>query len=122
MQEALKYLSIISLFDYCEIGKLYKKYYYGIIPLCDSKTIAKKIYLNMFFINSQRYKSSMALNDFYDKNKEFIEEFISKITIISENQIKRIQLVCNSDAFINAYCLCWCKKSKFSSKIRFKNS
>ncbi len=92
MQEALKYLSMISLFNYCEVGKLYKKYFYGINPLSTPAEISKKLYINAFWINKNLTAS-----------KKSIKELKKTVLTISRNQIKRINLICKKDSLINAY-------------------
>jgi hypothetical protein len=92
MQEALKYLSMISLLDYCLEAKLYKKYYYGVNPLLNPEEIAKRLYINAFWIN----------RDIIETTK-FIKEFTKKMTVTSVNQIKRINQVCQKDSLANAF-------------------
>ena len=51
MQEALKYVSILSLMYYCQVGRQYWKYFHGIIPFMSPKEIALRIYLNMYWFH-----------------------------------------------------------------------
>ncbi|MFH1848392.1 MAG: hypothetical protein ABH825_04160 [Candidatus Omnitrophota bacterium] len=93
MQEALRYMSLLSLMQYCRIGRVYWKYYMGIIPLIGGKEAAVRMYLNMYWAHKG--------------NKEEIKSVISKfngeIRVTSQNQVKRLSMICKSDAFMNAF-------------------
>ncbi len=93
MQVALKYLSILSLFFYCEAGQKYSKFFWGITPLSGAKDIAMRFFLNVYW--------------FHKGNLEEINKFISKyreiVTTTTQNQTKRLRLICKNDAFLNAY-------------------
>jgi hypothetical protein len=93
MQEALKYVSILSLMNFCKKGRTYWKYFYGINPLMNPKEIAGRLCLNLHFINK----------DYREKIKETITKFNEEITISSKNQIMRMNLVCKNDAFMNSF-------------------
>lgn len=93
MQNALKYISILSLMRYCHVGKKYWKYYFGIVPLVNADEAANSIYLNMYWLHRG--------------DKEEIEKtvstFIEQIRAASQNQVKRLNLICKNDAFLNAF-------------------
>lgn len=93
IQEALKYVSILSLTNYCQIGRKYFSYYYGIIPFTSGKELACKMYLNMHWLHKA------------DKNQinKIIFKFIEELRITSDNQVKRLSLICKNDAFMNAF-------------------
>jgi hypothetical protein len=47
-QDALKYVSILSLLRYNLVLQKYWKYYYGIIPIMSGTEVATRVYLNMY--------------------------------------------------------------------------
>lgn len=93
MQDALRFISIISLMQYCQIGKSYWKYYFGIIPLTGGHEMANRMYKNIYFLNKGDA----------EKVKKIIETFHEQLTIMSANQVKRLNLICKNDAFMNAF-------------------
>ncbi|HSP06390.1 MAG TPA: hypothetical protein VLR94_04395 [Acidobacteriota bacterium] len=95
MQNALKYVSVLSLMYYCEVGRKYWKYFSWILPLSSVKEIAARFYLNVYWMNGG------------DRNEvdRIIREFHDEIRITSQCQIKRLKLICKSDSFLNAYVL-----------------
>jgi len=93
MQEALKYVSILSLTYYHQTNRKYWKYYYGIIPLMGGKEAASRMYLNMYWL----HKGNI------EEINKVIERFTSELRESSSNQVKRLNLVCKNDAFMNAF-------------------
>jgi len=95
MQRALRYISNLSLMAYCQIGRKYWKYFIGIIPIMDTQETANRLYLNIFWA--------------HEGNKEAVDQIISKmseeITITSQNKAARLRLICDNDAFLNAFVL-----------------
>jgi len=93
MQEALKYVSILSLTQYCQAGHKYWKYYSGITPLMDPKNMAYRLYLNIYWLHrgNQEEVNSVAY------------KFTEEIRITSSNQVKRLSMICKNDAFLNAF-------------------
>lgn len=93
MQDALKYVSILSLTNYCETGKKYSKYFWGVVPVMQPKDIALRLYLNIYW--------------FHKANKKEIESLIlnfrDEINTNAKNQVKRLNLICKNDAFMNAF-------------------
>jgi len=93
MQQALKYVSILSLMYYCRKGRTYWRYFWGINPLMHGREIASRLYLNLAFL--------------HHCNREEIDKVTSKfkeeIKITSKNQVERMNLVCKNDAFLNSF-------------------
>jgi len=93
MQEALKYISLLSLMQYCQIGRKYWKYYMGITPLKGGGEAATRLYLNIYWLHKA--------------NKEEIDKIIKilieQLRITSQNQVKRMNLICKNDVFMNAF-------------------
>jgi hypothetical protein len=95
MQRALRDISNLSLMEYCQVGRKYHKYYYGIIPVMETEQIANSLYLNMYWIHRGDEQKIDKL--IFQMNKE--------ITMTTENQMRRLRLICKSDAFLNAFIL-----------------
>jgi hypothetical protein len=93
MQDALKYVSILSLLRYNLVLQKYWKYYYGIIPIMSGREVASRVYLNMYWLHKGN------LEEIREMNKRFGEE----LRVSSANQVKRLNLVCKNDAFMNAF-------------------
>jgi hypothetical protein len=93
MQKALRYLSTLSLVYYCQVTRQYWKHFWGIMPLMEAREIAARLYLNFFYLSKGSKRAA---------NKS-ISEFREQITITSRNQVQRMNLVCNNDAFMNAF-------------------
>ncbi|MBW1742608.1 MAG: hypothetical protein JRJ47_04160 [Deltaproteobacteria bacterium] len=95
MQRALRYVSNLSLMAYCQVGRKYWKYFIGIIPITDTQETANRLYLNMYWA--------------HEGNREAVDQTISRmskeITITSQNQAARLRLICDNDAFLNAFIL-----------------
>lgn len=93
MQNALQYLTDMSVFQYCEDMKRYKEYYSGIRPLRSTHENVQTLLLNIFW-KSDGNK---------DKTRNTIKDLHKSIDITTRNCIDRINLICRSDAFKNAY-------------------
>ena len=93
MQEALKYISLLSLMQYCQIGRVYWKYYMGIMPLKGGKEASTRLYLNIYNLCKGNK----------DEINKVISVFIQQIRITSQNQVKRMNLICKNDVFMNAF-------------------
>jgi len=93
MQDALKFISIMSLIQYCQIGRRYWKYHLGIMPLVGGKETAQRLYLNIYWLN----KGDVEVV------KKTIAIFDEQIRITADNQVKRMNLICKNDAFMNAF-------------------
>jgi len=93
MQDALKYVSILSLLRYNLVLQKYWKYYYGIIPIMGGREVATRVYLNMFWL----HKGNL------EEIKGMIKRFGEELRVSSTNQVKRLNLVCKNDAFVNAF-------------------
>ena len=95
MQRALTYISNLSLIGYCQVGRKYRKYFSGIVPIMETKEIANRLYLNMYWIHKG--------------NRETVDQLVSKlneeVTITTRNQMNRLRLICKNDAFLNAFVL-----------------
>jgi hypothetical protein len=93
MQDALKYVSILSLLRYDMVLQKYWKYYYGIIPIMSGREVATRVYLNMYWLHQGDL----------GQVKEMIKRFGEELKVSSANQVRRLNLICKNDAFLNAY-------------------
>ncbi len=93
IQEALRFISILSLMQYCQIGREFWQFYFDIIPLMSGEEIARRIYLNIYWL---------CKGDQLEVEKT-ISSFEGRIRITSTNQVKRMNLICKKDAFMNAF-------------------
>jgi len=93
MQDALKYVSNLSLLRYNLVLQKYWKYYYGIIPIMSGKEVATRVYLNMYWL----HKGNL------EEIKKMIKRFGEELRVSSANQVRRLNLVCKNDAFVNAF-------------------
>ena len=93
MQNALKFVSILSLLRYNLVLQKYWKYYYGIIPIMGGREVATRVYLNMYWL----HKGNL------EEIKGMIKRFGEELRVSTTNQVKRLNLVCKNDAFVNAF-------------------
>lgn len=93
VQRALQYVSILSLMYYCEVGRIYFKYFDGVNPLMDSLLIVERVYLNIFWDLGGDREAIHAL----------ITKMHDELQITLDCQIQRLHLFCKSDAFLNAF-------------------
>jgi len=93
VQEAIRYISILGLMQYCLAGKKYWKYFLDIIPLMPFPDIYNRLYLNIYWLN----KGDRAAVD------AFIRTFVDDVTITTRCIAKRLNVICKSDAFLNSF-------------------
>lgn len=93
MQNALQYVTNMAVFEYCEKAKQYHIYFQGIEPFMDMSEARSRLFLNIYWLNKG------------DREKvgRLIDEMRHAVTVISKNCVERLNLLCKSDAFINAY-------------------
>ena len=95
VQRALQYVSVLSLMYYCEVGKQYWRYFYGVHPLMATEDLVVRVYLNMFWACRGDVVSTRAL----------IDAFHEEITATTRCQMERLRLFCHNDALLNALTL-----------------
>lgn len=93
MQNALQYVTNMSTFQYCEDMKKYHKYFNGITPFMGSDEIVRAIFLNVYYLSGGN-KGEM---------DRVIKELLFGMTVTGQGCVKRLNLMCKSDAFKNAY-------------------
>ena len=92
LQRALQYVIQMGLIDFCDVGQQYKHWFFGVHPLMKPSEIAKRVYLNLFWLEKGNEP----------RVREEITSFAEKLKTITTCQIKRISLVAKNDAVINA--------------------
>lgn len=93
MQEALKYVSILALTHYCEVGRKYGRYFVGVDPLMPPPTIAAALYRNIYVD---------ALGNM-PEIESIIRTMQDEILHTTRCQTKRLRLISKRDAFLNAF-------------------
>ena len=93
MQTALQYVCILSLLSYCRVGRKYWKYYYGVIPIMGADSAVQRLYLNAYWL----HKGDRA------QINRFTGQFQEEISVICGNVMRRLNLICKKDSFVNAF-------------------
>ena len=95
MQRAIRYISNLSLMEYCQAGRKYGKYFLGTMPIMGAEEIADRIYLNMYWAHGGDKKP-------VDK---LILRFNDEMTRATHNQMSRFRMICRNDVLQNAFVL-----------------
>ncbi len=93
MQQALQYISILSVIYYCEVGKKYSTFFEGVNPIMPQSHIANIVLQNLYLSckgNLPALESTL---------NTMQEELMQTVRC----QMKRLQLICKGDAFLNAF-------------------
>ncbi len=93
MQDALTYVSILALTQYCEVGCEYGKYFRSVDPLTPPAKIAAQLYRNIYVEAEGNMTSIEAI----------IRRMESEIGLTTRCQVARLQLISKKDAFVNAF-------------------
>jgi len=93
MQEALQFVTLLSLMYYCEVGKKYWKFFVGVNPLMDRAELINRVHLNIH----RHCEGDSA------KIERLMQAFADEVTCTCECQVKRLGLICKSDALLNAF-------------------
>lgn len=93
MQEALKYVSILGLTQYCEVGKTYAPYFAGINPLMPPPAIAAAVYRNIYV--DARGDAA--------KVEAIVRAMQEQILHTTRCQVERLRLISRRDALLNAF-------------------
>jgi len=93
MAEALKFISILSLIDYCEVGHKYISFFSGINPMMPPDEIAKIVFKNIFF----------ELKGNIEVIQKLVSTMSEEILHTAKCQVARLNLICNNDSFVNAF-------------------
>ncbi|MFH0984732.1 MAG: hypothetical protein V1882_04275 [Candidatus Omnitrophota bacterium] len=93
LQHALQYVTNMALFEYCEDVQRYQPYFKGIVPLMSLEEAIVRLAMNVFWIH----------RDHPAEADRVIAELREHVTETSKSCIKRLTVMCRSDAFRNAY-------------------
>ena len=92
MQEALKYLSLLSLMYYCEVGRKFFPFFQGVNPLMPAEEIAQCVFRNL------HVHCGGDLNEV----RRLVQGMREEIEVTTRCQMDRLRLICHHDAFLNA--------------------
>lgn len=93
LQQALQYVSIMSLMYYCETGRKYYRFFKGIVPLVSVEQMMKQVLLNMYWQTRGDHEAI----------RRIVKQFREELAITTECQVKRLRLICKHDTFINTF-------------------
>lgn len=93
LQKALQFVTSMALFEYCEDAKQYHIYFKGVTPFMGWKESAIRIFLNIYWV----HRGDEA------KVKLTVKEMCAHVNITTTSCVKRLNAMCESDSFINAY-------------------
>jgi hypothetical protein len=93
MQEALKFIVILSLTQYCEVGRKYGAYFQGINPLMQPPDIAAAVFRQVYLAAGGKLADVSSI----------ILTMREELLLVVRCQIERLHLICTNDAFSNAF-------------------
>ncbi len=93
LQRALQFVALQSVLNFCEVGRLYRRFFVGLIPFAGAREMAERIYANVMLDASGQTA----------KVRKTVQEMRETLTVTMQCQIKRLRLVSRSDAFANAF-------------------
>ena len=93
LQRALQFVAMQSVLNYCEVGRLYRPYFSGVIPFTSAAMMAERIYANVM----------LEKNGDHAAIESVIAEMRAKLAVTMNCQIKRVRLVAQNDGFLNAF-------------------
>ena len=93
MQDALQFITILSLIHHCEVGQQYTAYFEGINPLMPLPEIGRAVFLNIYF--ASRGDLTLAA--------QIADEMSANILHTARCQTERLRLISRGDAFLNAF-------------------
>lgn len=93
MQQALKFVCLLSVISYCEVGQKYKHHFAGVNPLMSPSDMARVVYRNLF-LDSEGDRMRVAST---------VLRMRDELLHTTRCQMDRVKLVCRQDAFVNAY-------------------
>lgn len=92
MQEALKYLSMLSLMHYCEVGRKYFPFFQGVNPLNTPEEMARCVFCNLH----------VNFGGDLEEMRQFVQQMQDEIAVTTRCQMDRLRLICRHDVFANS--------------------
>jgi hypothetical protein len=93
LQKALQFVTNMALFEYCENAKQFRAYFRGILPFMSLEEAIARLIMNINWLNRNEP----------GKAGQVIADLRNYVTVTSKSCIKRLGVMCKSDAFRNAY-------------------
>ena len=93
MQNALQFITILSLTTYCEVGRSFARYFDGVNPLMPFDRIADQVFGNMYL----HLRGDLAA---LHREAKLMQE---QTHCITSCQVNRLRLICKSDVLPNAF-------------------
>ena len=93
MQEALKYLAVICMMHYCEVGQQYAGYFDGVCPLMSSEKIAHDVFKNIL----------LSCRGDMDQVSQVVQRMRKELLLTTRCQTRRLRLISRGDAICNAF-------------------
>lgn len=93
MQEALQFVSILSLTSYCEVGRKYGAYFEGIDPLTPPHAIAESVFRRLYVESRGDLARVSAV----------VRTMQEEILHTTRCQTERLRLISRRDALVNAF-------------------
>jgi len=93
MQNALMFITILSLTEYCEVGQEYACFFDGVNPLMPGDLIAKSVFQSIF----------LASDGDLTKVRNAINTISTDLLETARCQVKRLGLICGRDSLLNAF-------------------
>ena len=92
MQRALQFVIQFGVLGFCDVGQRYKHWFTGAHPLMTTMEVAKRVYLNVFWLEKGNQENI----------KREMEIFTKSLRTVIRCQIARIAVVAKNDAISNA--------------------
>ncbi|MBZ0167205.1 MAG: hypothetical protein K8I00_10405, partial [Candidatus Omnitrophica bacterium] len=92
-QQALRYVAILSMIHYCEMGGRYRKYFAGVHPMMETNEISRVLFDNL------KEDCAATGKDMEETATHFEHEVLESTVCLT----KRLKLMCQNDAFVNAF-------------------
>jgi len=93
MSDALQFVTILSLMNYCEVGQEYGHYFDGVNPLMPVEDIGRAVFMNIY----------LDAEADIERIKDIIKIMSGNILHTARCQTARLNLISKRDAFINAF-------------------
>jgi hypothetical protein len=93
MSDALQFVTILSMTEYCEVGSEYGAFFEGINPLMPVDNIGREVFRNVCADCGGKIECIRGA----------IKEMSANLFHVAQCQTRRLNLISKRDAFVNAY-------------------